>query len=78
MHSSVSEESKAYHLFYPISKKIVISHDIVFEKNNVWDWSNNDQEIIIADLEWEMNEEAALGNNNNIEESQIDEPTLES
>lgn len=32
----------------------------------------------MVDLEWEMNEKADPGNDNNVEESEIDEPTLES
>lgn len=39
----VSEESKAYHLFDPVSKKIVISHDVIFEEDKAWDWSDNYQ-----------------------------------
>ncbi|KAM1036954.1 hypothetical protein FF1_031869 [Malus domestica] len=33
----VSEESKAYHLFNPASKKIVISRDVIFEEDKAWD-----------------------------------------
>jgi len=29
----VSDESKAYRLFDPISKKIIVSRDVVFEEN---------------------------------------------
>ncbi|CAL2257014.1 unnamed protein product [Prunus armeniaca] len=54
----VSEESKAYRFFDPISKKIVISRDVIFEEDKAWDWSDNHQESIMADLEWEKNEEA--------------------
>lgn len=74
----VSEESKAYRLFDPVSKKIVISRDVIFEEDKAWDWSDNHQETIMADLEWEMNEKTDPGNDNNVEESETDEPTLES
>lgn len=74
----VSEESKAYCLFDPVSKKIVISRDVIFEEDKAWDWSDNHQETIMADLEWEMNEKTDPGNDNNVEESETDEPTLES
>lgn len=74
----VSEESKAYRLFDPVSKKIVISRDVIFEEDKAWDWSDNHQETIMANLEWEMNEKADPGNDNNVEESETDEPTLES
>ena len=33
----VSEESKAYRLYNPVSKKIVISRDVVFEEDKAWD-----------------------------------------
>ena len=33
----VSEESKAYRLFNPLSQKIVISRDVVFEEDKAWD-----------------------------------------
>lgn len=73
----VSEESKAYRLFNPVSKKIVISRDVIFEEHKAWDWSDNHQETIMANLEWEMNEKADPGNDNNVEESETDEPTRE-
>ncbi|KAM1649759.1 hypothetical protein ACFXTN_002547 [Malus domestica] len=53
----VGEESKVYHLFDPNSKRIVISRDVIFEEDKAWDWSDNYQETIMADLKWEMNEE---------------------
>ncbi|KAM7520343.1 hypothetical protein LguiB_019305 [Lonicera macranthoides] len=36
----VSDESKAYKLYNPITKKIVISRDVVFDEENFWSWSN--------------------------------------
>ncbi|KAJ8645381.1 hypothetical protein MRB53_007129 [Persea americana] len=38
----VSAESKAYRLYNPVTKQIIISHDVVFYEENVWDW--NDEE----------------------------------
>lgn len=32
----VSDESKAYRLFDPASKKIIVSMDVVFEENESW------------------------------------------
>lgn len=32
----ISEESKAYRLYDPMSKKIVLSRDVVFEENEYW------------------------------------------
>ena len=37
----VSDQSKAYKLYNPITKKIIISHDVVFDEENFWPWSNN-------------------------------------
>lgn len=34
----VSEESKAYRLYDPITKKITISRDVIFEEDAIWDW----------------------------------------
>lgn len=34
----VSEHSKAYKLYNPITKKIVISRDVVFNEENTWNW----------------------------------------
>jgi len=49
----VSEESKAYRLFDPISKKIVISRDVVFDEQGMWNWSKKGKEdqSELADLE---------------------------
>lgn len=63
----VSEESKAYRLYDPISKRIVVSRDVKFEEDKCWDWNDNYRELISVDLEWGENEgEVAL--NDDIEE----------
>jgi hypothetical protein len=44
----ISEHSKAYKLLNPITKKIVISRDVVFKEDNTWNWSEqsaNQQQI---------------------------------
>ena len=33
----VSEESKAYRLYDPISQRIIISRDVIFEENKSWE-----------------------------------------
>lgn len=53
----VSDESKAYRLFDPISQKIIVSRDVVFEEDQSWDWEACYKEAIVADLEWETDEE---------------------
>jgi regulator of RNase E activity RraB len=39
----VSEESKAYRLFDPVEKKIVVSRDVVFDKAKGWNCLMKDQ-----------------------------------
>jgi hypothetical protein len=40
VHLGVSDESKAYKLYDPIKKKIIISRDVIFEENHSWDWNS--------------------------------------
>lgn len=50
----VSQESKAYRLYDPSSKKVVISRDVIFDEDAVWNWSKQNQEtqeLIIEDDE---------------------------
>ncbi|CAL8151793.1 unnamed protein product [Prunus armeniaca] len=51
--SDVKKESKAYRLYDPIAKKVVISRDVVFEEDKSWDWDRSYEEHIMADLEWD-------------------------
>lgn len=37
----VSEKSKAYKLYNPITKKIVISHDVNFDEEKFQKWDEN-------------------------------------
>lgn len=34
----VSEESKAYRLYDPISQRIISNRDVVFEEEKYWNW----------------------------------------
>lgn len=47
----VSEESKAYRLFDPVSQKIIINRDVVFKEDQQWQWDDNQEQTILADLE---------------------------
>jgi hypothetical protein len=47
----VSEESKGYRLFNPITKKVVISRDVIFEEEKQWDWDENFKKQMLVDLE---------------------------
>lgn len=35
----VSEASKTYKLFNPLTKKVVTSRDVIFDEENSWDWN---------------------------------------
>ena len=53
----VSEESKAYHLYNPTTKKIHISRDMVFDENNSWNCECKDKEERIT-LDFDDKEES--------------------
>lgn len=47
----VSEESKAYRLYDPISKKVIVSRDVVFDESEMWNWNtNNDVSEGLVDM----------------------------
>jgi hypothetical protein len=48
----ISKESKAYRLYDPISQKIIVSKDVVFDENNSWDWSESLETADTVALEW--------------------------
>lgn len=52
----LSEESKAYRLFDPIAKKVIISRDVIFEEEKQWDWDASYEEQLIVDLDWAEND----------------------
>ena len=48
----VSEESKAYRLYDPESKKIVTSRDVIFVEEEIWNWGRtNDEELTWDDTD---------------------------
>ena len=56
----VSEESKTYRLYDPVSKKIVVSRDVVFEEDKCWNWGRSNEEVRLDVLEWgDSNEEGS-------------------
>ncbi|GAU28453.1 hypothetical protein TSUD_55040 [Trifolium subterraneum] len=48
----VSEESKAYKLYDPIDKKIIISRDVIFDESKSWNSENSNQQTNSNDI-WE-------------------------
>lgn len=48
----VSEESKAFRMYDPESKKIVISRDVVFEEEGKWSWAKTSEQARCDVFEW--------------------------
>ena len=48
----VSEESKAYRLYNPISKRVITSRDVIFAENENWEWEENNIGLETDVLEW--------------------------
>ena len=53
----ISEESKGYRLYEPISKRVVVSRDVVFEEDKKWEWDKSLEDQILLNLEWGDKEE---------------------
>ncbi|XP_025674246.1 uncharacterized protein [Arachis hypogaea] len=45
-----STDSKAYKLYNPVSKKVIISRDVTFDEKDIWDWNTKTEKhpIIIS------------------------------
>jgi hypothetical protein len=60
----VSGESKAYKMYDPITRKIIISRDVQFDKGSTWDWrsTNTHQNTVNhdADAVYEEIEEQSM------------------
>jgi len=72
----VSDESKAYKLFDPISNKIIISRDVVFEEDQQWTWDDDHKQAIFTELEWENDTEGAVENEGGEPESDDSEESI--
>ena len=66
----MSEESKAYRLYDPASKKIVVSKDVVFEEDECWDWGRINEEARLDILKWEDSNEEGSEHDQSEEESE--------
>lgn len=52
----VSEESKAYRLYDPLTKKIMISKDVVFAEQEQWNWKNTEvSKVVVGELDDDCN-----------------------
>ncbi|GKD70833.1 hypothetical protein Tco_1324923, partial [Tanacetum coccineum] len=54
--SKFSEESKAYRLYDLVSKRIIVSRDVVFDEEASWDWEKSHKESVLMNLDWGENE----------------------
>lgn len=73
----VSEESKAYRLYNPTSRKIIVSRDVVFEENECWDWGRSVEEVKLDVLDWGDNDDKELGQNNGEEGDDANDGVIE-
>ena len=65
----MSEESKAYRLYNPISENIVTSRDVVFDEDECWNWQGNIEVLVSDTLEWGDNyEEESEHDQNEVKE----------
>lgn len=48
----VSDESKGYIFFDPVSKKIIVSRDVTFEEKEQQQWGEIAEQYLVTDLEW--------------------------
>ena len=63
----VSKESKAYRLYNPATKKIVISRDVHFDENKSWDWEGKQEE---KELSWDDSESEQIEEENVVAEGE--------
>jgi hypothetical protein len=68
----VSEESKAYRLYNPANKKIIVSRDVIFAESEKWNWNRTSHS---EDFEAEDNGNSS--NIDNIAEETVEEGTCE-
>lgn len=65
----ISEESKAYRLYDPLSQKVLISRDVIFNEEESWTWDDSYVEAIQTPLDWsDVND----NNKNNIQDEAVD------
>ena len=65
----ISEESKAYRLYDPLSQKVLISRDVIFNEEESWPWDDSYAGAIQAPLDWSDVDEDSK---NNIQDEVID------
>ena len=56
----VSEASKAYKLFNPLTKKIMTSRDVIFDEESTWNWNGQQPTQVIFDNDVEEERQQLL------------------
>ncbi|MFS7989867.1 putative RNA-directed DNA polymerase [Helianthus anomalus] len=67
----ISQESKAYRLYDPKNKKIVISRDVIFDEDATWEWYKENQMVEDLLIEEEDVDQAGSNTPSEEENSQI-------
>ncbi|GKV36956.1 hypothetical protein SLEP1_g45038 [Rubroshorea leprosula] len=62
---SVSDQSKVYRLYNPLTKKVIISRDVVFDEASTWSWTEKSGQQIPTDFE--NGEDLTLQNSEEVE-----------
>ena len=44
IHLGIDSGSKAYRLYHPISQRVVVSRDVVFDEKKTWEWTSSSSE----------------------------------
>jgi len=60
----ISEETKGYKMYNPVTKKLIISRDVIFEENAIWNWAENSTNMLLrwGDDDNSISEEEFEGN----------------
>lgn len=68
----VSDESKAYRLFDPVARKIIVSRDVSFEEDKGWNWGRTAEEVKHDVLIWEGSNDSEDASSENEEEAVVE------
>lgn len=71
-----SDESKAYRLFDPVAKKVVVSNDVKFEEDESWNWGKSKEEARLDILEWGDSDDGSDQEENEAEEEANEDEVL--
>lgn len=48
VHLGIEPRSKAYRLYNPTTKKIIVSRDVIFDEKTCWNWKGADNEVLLS------------------------------